>query len=90
MNRDVEDMLRAFVHPSQMDWDTCLPLCECAINNAYQESIKATPFMLNYGWDPPLPDLVALSGNKPIFVQEMHDKLEKSKLYLQAAQSRMS
>ena len=28
MNRVVEDMLRAFVHPSQMDWDLCLPLCD--------------------------------------------------------------
>ena len=47
MNRTVEDVLRACVHPSQIGWDLLLFCCDFAINNAYQDSIKTTPFYLN-------------------------------------------
>ena len=48
-------MLRHYVSPTQQDWDTHLPTVEFAINNAYQESVKATPFVLNYGQHPHTP-----------------------------------
>ena len=31
MNRVVEDRIRAYVQPPQMNWDLCLPLCEFSI-----------------------------------------------------------
>ena len=61
MNRYVEAILRAFVNPSQDNWDLCLPLVEFSINNAYQSSIKSTPFSLNYGRHPRTPAYVSAS-----------------------------
>jgi hypothetical protein len=55
VNRVMEDMLRSVVASDQSDWDTHLGLVEFAINNAYHESIKATPFLLNYGRHPHTP-----------------------------------
>ncbi len=55
MNRILEDMLRHYVNPNQLDWDLHLPMVEFAINNAYQESVKTSPFMLNYGQHPHTP-----------------------------------
>ena len=52
VNRILEDFLRHFVSPSQDNWDALLPMAEFAVNNAYQESIKTTPFFLNYGQHP--------------------------------------
>ena len=91
MNRTVEDMLRAYVHPSQMDWDLLLPCCEFAINNAYQDSIKTTPFYLNHGEHPRTPATVAISGDSsPIFVANMHEALEAAQACLHEAQLRMA
>lgn len=90
MNRVVEDMLRAFVHPSQMDWDLLLPCCEFSINNAYQDSIKTTPFYLNYGEHPLTPATVALPrDSQPIFIANMEEALEDAKACLHEAQLRM-
>ena len=55
MNRTLEEMLRAFVSPRCDDWDTFLPCCEFAMNNAWNESIRTTPFFLNYGRHPRSP-----------------------------------
>ena len=63
MNRIVEEMLRHYVNERQDDWDVLLPCCEFAINNQYQESIKETPFMLNYGYHPTLPVDIRISDN---------------------------
>ena len=48
MNRILEDMMRHYVSPYHDDWDYYLPSCEFAVNDSYQESIRTTPFMLNY------------------------------------------
>lgn len=55
MNRTLEEMLRSFVGPSLNDWDVHLPCCEFAMNNAFNDSIRATPFYLNYGRHPKSP-----------------------------------
>ena len=52
MNRIVEDMLRHYVSPTQHDWDVHVPAAQFAYNNAYQESVRTTPFRLVYGEDP--------------------------------------
>ena len=54
-NRTSEEMLRAFVSPDQEDWDEHLAFAEFAINNSWQESVKNTPFFLNYGMHPLTP-----------------------------------
>ena len=48
-------MLRNYIDPTHDDWDEHLTAAEFDINNAYQESIKTTPFMLNYGQNPLTP-----------------------------------
>jgi len=55
VNRVMEDMLRHVVAADQSDWDLHLGLVEFAINNAYHESIRTTPFMLNSGRHPHVP-----------------------------------
>ena len=49
VNRILEDMLRHYVNPVQDDWDEFLALVEFAYNNSWQESVRNTPFVLNYG-----------------------------------------
>ena len=55
MNRILEEVLRHYINPSHTAWESLLPWAEFAINSAYQESIKTTPFMLCYGWQPTTP-----------------------------------
>eukprot|EP00983_Pelagomonas_calceolata_P013063 417718-Pelagomonas_calceolata.AAC.1 len=59
-NRTLEEMLRAFVAPDQEDWDEHLACAEFAINNSWQESMKNTPFFLNYGMHPLTPVSLSL------------------------------
>ena len=49
LNRVLEDMFRHYVSPSQENWDEYLSMVEFAYNNLWQESIKNTHFLLNYG-----------------------------------------
>ena len=63
MNRVVEEMLRHYVNERQDDWDLLLPCNEFAINNQYNETIRTTPFFLNYGYHPTLPVDICISDN---------------------------
>ena len=54
-NRILEEMLRHYVSAQHDDWDEHLPMAEFAVNNAWQESTKQTPFFLNYGRHPLTP-----------------------------------
>jgi len=51
-NHTVEDMLRAYVSPLQLDWDEHLVAAEFAYNNILHASTGYTPFYLNYGRHP--------------------------------------
>lgn len=55
LNRTIEDMLRCVVNYHQSDWDEKLPLVEFAYNNSVNASTKMTPFHLDTGRDPLLP-----------------------------------
>ena len=71
MNRILEEVLRHYINPSHTAWESLLPWVEFAINSAYQESIKTTPFMLNYGWTPSTPfelGLRAINAAAPVTV----------------------
>ena len=61
-NRILQDMLRHYINPMHNDWDEHLTAVEFAINNSYQESIKTTPFMLNYGRNPLTPSTLGTSS----------------------------
>jgi hypothetical protein len=62
-NAILEDMFRAYVSPEQYDWDECLDAAEFAVNNAWQEAVRATPFELNYGHHPNTPVNVIVQEN---------------------------
>ena len=93
MNRVLEDMLRHYISPLQDDWDQHLATAEFAINNSYQESVKNTPFRLNYGRNPrtPLSWGLTIPSKLPAindFITNMRTNLESAKAALQAAQQR--
>eukprot|EP00983_Pelagomonas_calceolata_P045183 1139601-Pelagomonas_calceolata.AAC.3 len=64
-NCTLEEMLRAYVAPDQKDWDEHLASAEFAINNSWQESVKNTPFFLNYGMRPLTPVSLTLPITVP-------------------------
>jgi hypothetical protein len=48
-------MLAPYISPTHDDQDLYLSLVEFAYNNVWQESIRTTSFMLNYGHHPLAP-----------------------------------
>ena len=94
-NRTLEDMLRNYVSPSQDDWDRKLPLCEFAINNAWNSSTGESAFFLNYGCHPHVPSVVEgsyVSSQLPAvkdFVENMQKSVQRARECLQQAQACM-
>ena len=62
MNRTLEVMRGSFFGPFLNNWKTHLPYCESAANNAFNESIRTTPFYLHYGRCPKSPTNFALKS----------------------------
>jgi hypothetical protein len=92
-NRVLEDYLRHYISPSQDDWDEWLPQAEFSVNNAWQESIKNTPFMLNFGQQPRTP--LNQSGGREVrvpqasnFARTLEENPARAKASLLAARSR--
>ena len=46
----MEQYLHSYVNYQQNNWVTYLPIAEFTANNQFSETIKATPFMANYGF----------------------------------------
>ena len=92
LNRVLEDMLRHYVSPSQDDWDEYLSMVEFAYNNSWQESIKTTPFLLNYGQHPSTPVNRRINGSQvpaaKDFALAMSNVISEAKKHLLAAQQR--
>jgi transposase InsO family protein len=91
MNRVLEDMLRHYVNPRGTDWDAFIPAVEFAVNSAWQESVRATPFFLNYGRHPRGPAGPRVKSGVPNARDarvRLHEALKEAKTCLQAAQSR--
>ncbi|KAJ9525170.1 hypothetical protein QJQ45_020696, partial [Haematococcus lacustris] len=83
--RVIEEMLRHFIRPDQLDWGF-------AINNAWQESVRSTPFYLSYGYHPRLAELLDLPQKVPQahdFVKGMKTAVEQARQCLARAQKRM-
>ncbi|KAJ9511202.1 hypothetical protein QJQ45_013641 [Haematococcus lacustris] len=92
MNRVIEEMLRHYIRPDQKDWAEHLPLVEFAINNAWQESTRCTPFYLNYGYHPRVAELLDLPQKVPQahgFVANARQAVEQARQCLARAQKRM-
>jgi hypothetical protein len=91
-NRVIEEMLRAYIAPTQDNWAAQLPAVEFAINNSWQESVKATPFYLNYGQHPLTPAVVDLPRRVPAaheFTRGIENAVRDAKRHMAEAQERM-
>lgn len=91
MNQVVEDTLRHYVCPTQDDWDEWIAAVEFAINNTYQETIRSTPFRLNYGQDPLTPPTVAFPLRGPAarkWLENNTQMVERARYFAKAAQDR--
>jgi hypothetical protein len=76
-------MLRAYVGPDPTEWDEHLACAEIAINSSWQESIKNTPFFLNYGMHPLTPGPMTLPRTVPHahdFVEGIEKAVRKAKV----------
>ncbi len=81
-NHTVTDMLRAANSHDQRDWDEHLAEVEFAINNSYQDSIKTTPFELNYGFRPTVPHSLLLP-HSPTDVDAVDSFIDSIRLRMQ-------
>ena len=92
-NRTLEEMLRHFVSPTQDDWDKHLDAAEFAINNAWQESVQNTPFMLNTGQHPLTPASIDIDFKIPAakaFSEDLQEAVELAKSAWTSAQQRQA
>ena len=72
----------SYVFPDQKDWVEHFACVESAINNSWQDSIKNTPFFLNYGMHPLTPVSVSLPRTVPRahdFVQSIEQDFSRAK-----------
>jgi hypothetical protein len=83
----MEDILRHFVDPAQSNWARLLPLVEFAINDSWQESVQAIPFVLNYGKRPHLPLDKLLRGEGRLDVPDCVTATERAESILSAVKS---
>ena len=92
VNRQIEDVLRAFVNHKQDNWDKLLPLCEFAINSSRNSSVGNSPFFLMYGQDPKSPpDIIARGGERSAaWLQEQQDAIKIARDSMVAAQARQA
>ena len=91
MNQIVEDTLRHYVSPTQEDWDEWIVAVEFAINNSYQETVRSTPFRLNYGQDPLTPPTVELPLRGPAarkWLEQNTQMIERARYFAKCAQDR--
>ena len=91
-NRVIQEMMRHYIGPTQNDWDDHLTAIEFAINNAYHESIKTTPFRVNYGQDPQTPaSLKVPKVDNPVAMKlttSLEQRVKEARTCLEAAQQR--
>jgi len=66
VNQTLEQYLRSYCTYQQDDWVSLLPFAEYAYNTSTSESIKASPFEINYGFAPQTEWSGMVSDNKRI------------------------
>ncbi|KAJ9533253.1 hypothetical protein QJQ45_018374 [Haematococcus lacustris] len=91
-NRIIEEMLRHYVDENHSDWADHLPWVEFAINNSWHETVRNSPFFLNYGQHPLTPAVMDLPRKVPKaaeFVEGIEKAVRKAKQCWRVAQQRM-
>jgi hypothetical protein len=91
VNQTLEADLRHFVSVTLNEWDLLLSRAEFAHNNAFHESIQATPFYLNHGHHPRTPMGGMRNDVYPdaaAFVERLQSSLTLARKLLIAAQQR--
>jgi hypothetical protein len=91
-NRTLEEMLRAYVSLEHDDWNAKLACAEFAINNSWQETVKNTPFFLNYGQHPLTPATKQLPYTVPKaadFAEGIVKSVKEARKCMEAAQQKM-
>ena len=90
MNRVLEETLRHYVDPTQLDWDDNLAAAEFAINNATSGTTGNTPFFLNTGYHPrtPLSDLLPSFQPVANYVKNQKEAIVFAKECMDRAQQR--
>ena len=69
-NQTLEQYLRIYADPDQLNWVSNLPLAELAYNSTYHDSIEMSPFMATYGFEPSTNMDTELVPNTPPTVVE--------------------
>jgi transposase InsO family protein len=91
VNQTLESYLQHFVSVELNDWDTLLSRAEFAHNAAYHESIRSTPFKLNFDYHSrtPLGEVVeVVHPASAAFVERLQSSLRLARKLLIAAQQR--
>jgi transposase InsO family protein len=91
VNQTLETYLRHFVSVGLNDWDTLLSRAECAHNAAVNETVRAAPFKLTYGYHPRTPVGEVVEVVHPAsfaFVKRLQSSLNFARKCLIAAQKR--
>ena len=52
-NQTLEQYLRIYANPKQLNWVDNLVFAELAYNSTYHDAIQMSPFMATYGFEPP-------------------------------------
>ncbi len=92
VNRVIEEYMRHYVRPGHKDWDRYLSMAELAINNTYQESIKASPAEIMYGEQLKIPVILELPSKAPFvwqFSKGVADSVRRAQESMTEAQARM-
>ena len=81
------------MNEKQTNWVELLPMAEFAINNAWNQSIQASPFFLNYGRHPRMPIETGVTDQVQVpdaanFQSRIQDALASAKRALISAQDR--
>ena len=90
--RCLEEMLGAYVSLKHDNWDAKLACAEFAINNSWQETVKNTPFFLNYGQHPLTPATKQLPSTVPKaadFAKGFVKSVKEARKCMEAAQQKM-
>ena len=93
--RVLENFLRPYVELHPHIWSKRLSIAEFAANNAINVSTGYTPFFLNAGEDPALPENLLIppgsTSNQAVHeaISRMKEALDDAKLNLAQAQERM-
>lgn len=94
MNRIVEEVLRNYIDPTQVDWDQHLDNCEFAINNSVHSATGYSPYFLHNGYHPRTP----LAWSRPtesrsptvqVMLNDMRSHMQRAYRCIQAAQDKM-